>query len=234
MNRIQNFRVTFSTTMGITLISLSFILKELIAEGLNIDESLIVISTGILSLIFSLISATLFTELCLKNRTVRRIIYGKNFIEGFWLFESVVEARPGKVSLTTTRLTTPGLGEIFYDTGKKSFAVTFYRYHPNDTIEESFTHSNAIIFDDVGLNYVNHFAFGGVEGSAFGKFFSSPGERLPNRYQGTLLTTDGSLAIKQFGRKLDAKELHKLRSQHKENWRKYLVQQSDNHLEKAA
>ena len=234
MNRIHKFQTTFTTTLGVILISLSYMLKDIVSHRLDIDEQFAIVALGFASLLLSLVSTSFLTDLCLRSRMIRRMMYGSKCIEGFWLFES----NPLETSETNDEardlFSSPGLGEIFYDVESKSFAVIFYRFHPHLRTKESFTYSNAIVFDDSQLKYVNHFDFGTSEGSAFGRFFSSPGARLPDLYQGMMLLTDRAFGLRQQGRRIANKVVRKTKKQYKADWKKHLIQNSGSYLNQAA
>lgn len=226
MDRLNRFRVIFSTIMAIILVSSSYLLEDNIAGNIGMGGRYFPFIIGFLSLILSIISATFIVEQLLKIKAVRRLVYGNKFIEGFWLFESIKNDNDGfnEKNKEANKLYTPGIGEIFYDKEKKSYMVSFYRYHPEYPSKESYTISNAMTFDDINLRYVNQFTFGTIEGSAFGKFFNSPGQRLPDVYDGILVLGDGTPAIRQRGKKLSEDIIKKAQTEHKENWRIRIIE----------
>lgn len=183
MERLNRFRVLFAATIAIILISVSFTLKTEVTNKTGINDDFYPFIIGFLSLILSMISATFFLEQLIKLTFFRKLIYGNRFIEGFWLFESILINRDISIENESDELKSflkPGIGEIFYDKNRKGLIVSFYRYHPNISTYESIINSNTVTFDDVNLRYVNQFTFGLIEGTAFGKFSISPGYSYPH------------------------------------------------------
>jgi hypothetical protein len=214
MERLQKVRLISAILIASFLMTFSYELKKIF----NIQTKFFFLIAIVVSFILSNILINFIPDLFLKIKFFRRIIFGRNFIEGYWLITTMLDE--GKENLLIGEI---ALGQISFINSDIGFETVTCRF--SDDISKSkfiYSYSSSVILDLSNLSYINFNRIGYtdkiIDAVGYGKFLSSPGEKQIDLYDGMVVTFDGKHPARQRANKIDDREIIKYKNKYKEKW----------------
>jgi hypothetical protein len=213
MKKLNDFRLFLAPLIASACYSIAYCFKETLFEGS-------LWKTGLTIFIITAITFSVpkyLPSIFLKYRLTRRIIYGKNLLEGFWLLRGMNKEASHKLSAD-------GLAEITFNTSKNAFQIIVTRLKSNG--EPFTTNSKSFTLLDDEENVVNLFSYildeedaNKHEGISSGQFFHSSANTLIDNYEGRILTFHNDIVTKQKGKRIPKGKIDLFQQEHGENWR---------------
>lgn len=208
MGKINAFRLYLSAI----LTAFSFNILKSLEYLIKIEK----IELQILSIIMSVFIGVILTPFVLsfatKSKTIRRIILGKDWIEGFWV--NYISNMENEDSLLFKSLT-----EINFKSPDRGYEIVGSRLI-KDKIHYSYSQYVFVIGE---RNFFLNYAMSNTSKpfdrfAAYGYFFKSPGSKIVDCFEGVISFPDDRDALRLKSRRINNEELKNIKNKNKEDW----------------
>jgi len=174
---------------------------------------------ALLALLLGNISAGFLSKNILRSRSIRRIIAGKSWVEGYW--DIITHSDDESDNPMCAR----GILVLDYDVDADEMKAVTTRYAPDGT--EYIVNSQVAYVREEGANlrYLNFFRLDyGDDGPQYGMAFSELSRQCPlssktkQTYEGTVALQIGSRSLRQSAKKIPDAQVRKLIEKYSDRW----------------
>ncbi len=218
MNTLIRFKIILTAIITSVFVVVSYELKSSIFVAQNIPSYLVIA----ISFFIGAYCSGLTINFALNARWVRKLAFGRSWVEGYWLQKTYNEQN-GKLHILAT-----GVVAISYDLNEYSLEVTVFHIKGANINQQTHSHSIYSSMSSKSMSYVNHFlverGVHQIGGLSAGKFFHDGSTKYPNKYEGRMVYFNGEETRYQQLSRIDQSEVNKYIKENKEKWmEKYLM-----------
>jgi len=235
MTKLSKFRNSINAGLSTILITLGMVSKDQIRVFLSghvfkFSDNYIYFFIAFIGIIIAKIGGDPIINTLFKIRKVRKLILGRAFVEGYWLYSHYAGSAARRIN-SESIFYGNSLAELQYDNETGKLTMNVYRLEPTVGLFNS--SSNMITFDDRDFTYLSYFTYNSIhaqelDGFARGRYTGTPEKGL-HSYDGMIMiyANNGKpMAIRQKGHKIDISVINKFKKDFPEDnltWREKLL-----------